>query len=568
MTDPKYARQTDGRDVQLLTAQLDVLAGIVAGAPLAEALEGLLKVVESVSAEAVLGSVLLISPDGARLHHCAAPSLPPSYNEAIDGVAIGPKVGSCGTAAFRREQVIVADIERDPLWDDFRDLALAAQLRACWSTPIFSSGGDLLGTFAMYYTQPRRPSVADLALIDVLVRTVAMAIERSRADAEREEALAAGRTAAVTLQHSLLSQVPARLGAVGLEARYRPGDPGVEVGGDWFDAHAVMDGLVVVVGDVQGHDLAAAALMGQLRTVARTYAIEGHPPGSVLAAMNRYLATLPTELLATALVVHLDSEARVLTVGCAGHLPPLLLDPHDGAGTWRVRDIEVQAGPPLGAGESWPEHTSVLPPAGRVLFYTDGLVENRAWSLEEGMHLLKERLAGLPSDMSLNDLLDAALNLVPSGSRGDDVAVLALSTPACPGTGPRRTQRWFPAEPASVPRAREWSEGALRGWSLAETLVTDSALVASELVTNAIRYSQAPVQVTIFRPTGTEIGIEVFDRDEQLPHLVPSDGLHTSGRGLHIVQQLTSSWGVREATLGKTVWARLGQPRAQLLSDP
>jgi GAF domain-containing protein len=222
--------------VRMLNAQLDLLADVAAGVPLDDALTELLQAVEATSPDGVLVSVLLLDDDGTHLRHCAAPSLPAEYNDAIDGIAIGPTVGSCGTAAYTRQQVIVSDVETDPLWEDFRDLARAAGLRACWSTPVIGSDARLLGTFAMYYPQPQVPSAADIALIDVLVRTVQVAIERSRADEQREYELAAERTAALTLQHSLLPEVPPRLGPVELEARYRTGDPGVEVGGDWFDA--------------------------------------------------------------------------------------------------------------------------------------------------------------------------------------------------------------------------------------------------------------------------------------------------------------------------------------------
>jgi serine phosphatase RsbU (regulator of sigma subunit) len=544
----------EGRDVRLLTAQLDVLGGIVAGVPLAEALSALLEVVESVSPAGVLGSVLTLDPDGGHLRHCAAPSLPADYNDAIDGVAIGPSVGSCGTAAHRRAQVIVEDVVADPLWTDFRDLAVAAGLRACWSTPIFGSDGALLGTFAMYYPQPQRPSAADLALIDVLVRTVAMAIERSRADEERENALAAERAAALTLQHSLLPQVPAWIGPVQLAAHYRSGDPGVEVGGDWFEALPVADGLVVVVGDVQGHDLAAAALTGQLRTVARTYAAEGLPPSSVLAGVGRYLSRLDTDLLATALVVQLDDEARVAAAASAGHLVPSLLTP-DPAGGWVVTDLELDVGPPLGIGEAWPERTSVLPGGSVLLLYTDGLVETRAWSIEHGLRALHDALAAVPRQAGLGGVLDAALDLVPSGLRGDDVAVLAAAVPA--GVRPRATTRWLPPLPVSAPIARSWACGVLQGWDVPAAVVDDAVLLVSELVTNAVRHSERAARVTVRVPEkGGEVVVEVFDDNERLPRLPGAPSAGEVG-GLQVVDLVSTAWGVREQPQGKTVWARL-----------
>src|SRR6476659_1113677 len=184
------AAPPEGRDALLLAAQLELLAGVVSGHELGRALDALLRVVEQVSPGGLLASVLLLDETGKHLLHGAAPSLPAHYNAAIHGVAVGPAVGSCGTAAWRRRQVIVEDIASDPLWADFRDLALGAGLQACWSTPIFGVGGRLLGTFALYYPTPSRPAPGDLALIDVLVRTVGMAIDRSRRDEQRERELA------------------------------------------------------------------------------------------------------------------------------------------------------------------------------------------------------------------------------------------------------------------------------------------------------------------------------------------------------------------------------------------
>ena len=172
----------------LRDTQRQVLELAMQDTSLDDTLETLIRTVEEHSTAGVLASVLLIDKEGKRLRHAAAPSLPTAYNEAIDGVVIGPSVGSCGTAAFRKEPVYVEDIAADPLWEDFRDLALSHNLSACWSTPIMSGGGDVLGTFAMYYRQPRKPTPKDLDLVDFVTRSAALVIERKQAeDALREE---------------------------------------------------------------------------------------------------------------------------------------------------------------------------------------------------------------------------------------------------------------------------------------------------------------------------------------------------------------------------------------------
>lgn len=176
--------------IAALAGQKDVLERMVAGEPVASVLESLVRVIETAGDEGALGSILLLAPDGRHLTGGAAPSLPDSYNRAVDGIEIGPRAGSCGTAAHRRTQVVVEDIATDPLWADYRELALGAGLRACWSTPIVAGDGELLGTFAVYYTRPRRPSDADRNLVGLLVHTAAVALVRARSDRMRDEALA------------------------------------------------------------------------------------------------------------------------------------------------------------------------------------------------------------------------------------------------------------------------------------------------------------------------------------------------------------------------------------------
>ena len=170
----------------LIHGQKQVLEMIAMGAPLGETLAALAGVIEAQSPE-MLCSVLLLDADGVHLRHGAGPSLPDAYNRAIDGAPIGPNVGSCGTAAFRREAVFVEDIANDPLWADYRGLALPLGLRACWSTPIFDAQRRLLGTFAIYYREPARPTPRHLQLIDVGTHIAAIAIARVRT----EEALRA-----------------------------------------------------------------------------------------------------------------------------------------------------------------------------------------------------------------------------------------------------------------------------------------------------------------------------------------------------------------------------------------
>lgn len=163
-------------DEQFRAAQERIEEMIAANAPLTEILSSLVLLIEAQSPE-MLGSVLLISADGNHVWNVVAPSLPASYIKAIDGAPIGPKEGSCGTAMYRGKPVIVSDISTDPLWENYREHAAAASLRACWSTPIMSSKGKVLGSFAMYYRDPRTPTGAETHLTTVATKLAAQAIE-------------------------------------------------------------------------------------------------------------------------------------------------------------------------------------------------------------------------------------------------------------------------------------------------------------------------------------------------------------------------------------------------------
>jgi diguanylate cyclase (GGDEF)-like protein/PAS domain S-box-containing protein len=175
------------RSQALATAQAELLEFIATGAALPLVLHRLVRFVEEHAEDGLLASILLLDHDGSHLRHGAAVSLPESYREAVDGLAIGPRAGSCGTAAYRRERVCVSDIANDPLWDDYRELALDAGLRACWSTPIFATDGAVLGTFALYHREPRDHGADDIELVELATHLAGLAIERARAEEAARE---------------------------------------------------------------------------------------------------------------------------------------------------------------------------------------------------------------------------------------------------------------------------------------------------------------------------------------------------------------------------------------------
>ncbi|MGC9669633.1 GAF domain-containing protein [Planosporangium sp. 12N6] len=212
---------------RLMAEHRALLEQIARQAPLTEVLDGMARCIEALAPQEVLASVLLADPDGRHLHHGVAPSLPDFYNQAIDGIAIGEGVGSCGTAAHRRQPVIVTDITTDPFWADFRDLAEQAGLAACWSTPILARDGSLLGTFAMYHRTPRVPQDTDLALARVFAGTAALAIERHHSEQARRAAEAHAEAArdalarAVHAERERRAEAEQRAAAAELAARTR-----------------------------------------------------------------------------------------------------------------------------------------------------------------------------------------------------------------------------------------------------------------------------------------------------------------------------------------------------------
>ncbi len=216
------------RNEAALAGQKRVLELLVQGAPLPDVLDSLCEIIEGQSQQGLIATVLLMDEDGRRLRSVAGRRAPAEYARAVDGLAIGPCAGSCGTAAYRGEPVVVTDIAADPLWADYRDLALGHGLRACWSTPLLSSQGKVLGTFAVYSPTPRGPSPDETRLVDILTRTAGVAVERRRAeeslrvaDRRKDEFLA-------TLAHELRNPLAPVRNAVELLRMQVPSAPGTE----------------------------------------------------------------------------------------------------------------------------------------------------------------------------------------------------------------------------------------------------------------------------------------------------------------------------------------------------
>ncbi|MGP0034358.1 MAG: PP2C family protein-serine/threonine phosphatase [Solirubrobacteraceae bacterium] len=259
------------------------MAMIAQGQPLADTLAEIVTAYERLSDRGGRASILLTSADRRRLEHGAAPSLPAPYNEAIDGLEIGPSVGSCGTAAYRRQAVVVRDTQRDPLWADFRELAAEHRLRSCWSTPVLATDGALAGTMAIYHDKPVEPSAEEREIVELLSRTAAVAIERDRDVRTRERQLS-------ELQTSLLPPLLPKTQGLEVSATFHPGDRTLDVGGDFYDIFPLSDrAWGLLIGDVCGHGAQAAAVTALTRHTTRAIAGREADPREVLRQVSEIL---------------------------------------------------------------------------------------------------------------------------------------------------------------------------------------------------------------------------------------------------------------------------------------
>ncbi|HEX8003446.1 MAG TPA: SpoIIE family protein phosphatase [Mycobacteriales bacterium] len=419
--------------------------------------------------------------------------------------------------------------------------------------------GRVIGALTLARAAPPEP--AELRLVEELASRAALAIDNA-ALYSRE------RRAALTLQRSLLPRAVPPLSSGTCAVRYLPGAAGAEVGGDWYDVIPVSgDHVVVVVGDVMGRGVPAAAVMGQLRSAVRAYALDGHEPAEVLHRVDRMVTTLDDPALTTCIVVRYDASTGDALIATAGHLPPLLVAP-DGSTSY----VESDPGMPLGVGGAeFTQRAVRLEPGSRLVLYTDGLVEDPQSSVDEGL----ERLCAAAADaveqrLDAEAFADALLGAMrPGFEHDDDIALLVFAVhdhaPAASPDELTPTDReaWVPLEarPDSVRHARNAVAAAVDVWSLPEVAEV-AVLLTSELVTNAVRHAAGDLRLRILRRPGG-LRVEVHDRDATaLPQLVArspdgSDDLAEGGRGLQLVAELASRWGVETLAGGKQVWFEL-----------
>lgn len=403
---------------------------------------------------------------------------------------------------------------------------------------------------AVFLRRPDRPAFEadDLLVAAQLATHSALGIDK---------AVLYGREAYIAdeLQRTMLPETLPRPTGVRLASRYLPAAETARVGGDWYDAIPLPGSRVaLVVGDVMGHSMTSAAIMGQLRTTAQTLAGLDLPPQEVLHHLDEQAQRLGSDRMATCLYAVYDPVAHRITIANAGHPPPVLL--HLGG---RAEVLRVPPGAPIGVGGVDFEAVELDAPAGAtLLLYTDGLVESRLRDVWTGIEQLRERLAataqltGPDHPPPLEALCDDVLDMLGPGDRDDDIALLAARFD---GIAPSDVAYWYlEPEDATPARARRLARSALERWGLEE--LTDSLeLLVSEVVTNAVRYASRPVTLRLLRTD--VLRCEVGDDVPQLPRLRQARATDEGGRGLYLVNKLARRWGATRLSNGKVVWFEL-----------
>ncbi|MFD3562889.1 SpoIIE family protein phosphatase [Streptomyces sp. NPDC058686] len=433
-------------------------------------------------------------------------------------------------------------------------------LRSCLAVPL-RAGGSTIGLVTFFRTRHPDPfDAGELELADELVARTAVCIDNARRFTREH-------TAALRLQRSLLPQSLPPQTAVELAHRYLPADSRAGVGGDWFDVIPLSGTRVgLVVGDVVGHGLRAAATMGRLRTSVRVLAQLDLAPDELLSRLDHLVGQAAGEwvavqeggggpeddeaLGATCLYAVYDPVSGQCSMARAGHPPPAVVEPESGVVTYP----ELPPGLPLGLGSLPFESAELQLPAGSLIaLFTNGLVQASDRDIDVGLDLLGEILS--QDQRPLEELCDRAVATLLSGPVDDDAALLLVRT----GTLDKyRVAVWeLAADPAMVGRARAAATGQLGEWGLDDVSFT-TELIVSELVTNAIRHAAGPIQLRLIRDQ--TLICEVSDSGHTSPHMRHAASDDEGGRGLFLIAQMTRQWGTRYTPTGKTIWAEQGLP--------
>ncbi|MDQ0681734.1 PAS domain S-box-containing protein [Streptomyces achromogenes] len=455
--------------------------------------------------------------------------------------------GYTAEEAIGRHVSMLAPAERRGEVSELLERLRHAEKVEHYETLRLTDSGELLDVDVTLW--PTRDTNGRVVGACAIVRDIS---DRKRAEAELTALYEQQRHIALTLQRSLMGTPPA-LPGLATASRYRPATQGAGVGGDWFDLIPLgADRVGVLIGDVMGRGLEAAAVMGQLRSAAHALAKTGMQPRQLMRALDTCVADLDVpDQLVTCCYLVIAPDAGTVTVCSAGHLPVLVA----GAGAG-ISALPCPVNAPLGVGDVlYEQASSEIPPGATLVLYTDGLIETPGCDIEvrigELSLLLDDLFVGTPCLEAAADHVLAAL-LPDADSHNDDVTLLLAQLPAAPLA---TVTTHLPAVPASVPEGRAILHKALTSWNCADS-ATDALLLLSETLTNAVQHASGPVGLHLHR-TATDLTVEVSDGSAQLPQPRSAIEDEESGRGLLLVRALAASWGVRPTDEGKTTWFRL-----------
>ncbi|MEY9968052.1 hypothetical protein ABIA33_006132 [Streptacidiphilus sp. MAP12-16] len=349
------------------------------------------------------------------------------------------------------------------------------------------------------------------------------------------------------LQRSLLPQLPPQLPGVEIAFRYLPSNDVLQVGGDWFDAMVLPSKRIgLVVGDVMGHGVTSAAMMGQLRTAVQTLAFLGLPPHELLRHLDEAARRLSDTHLATCLYAIYDPVTRRCAIANAGHLPPVLARPGEPG-----RLLDIPTGVPIGVGgHAFDTVEFEIADGETLVLFTDGLVETPKRDVGDGLEILRGALPA--TRVPLEQVCDTVIDALDTEPRSDDAALLMARFHGIPA---RNVASWAlePAPPAAG-QARRLLRRTLEGWELGH--LTDVAeLLVSELIGNSTRFASRPIGLRLLY-TDT-LTCEVHDDCHTLPVQQTVHSLGETGRGLSIVSALSHRWGTNRTDTGKIVWFEL-----------
>ncbi len=432
--------------------------------------------------------------------------------------------------------------------DEPRPLTDGDQVRVVRSyleVPVRSRSGEVLGAFLVGHEGSGAFDERARRLVAGIAAQTAVALDNARL-------FAAHRRTALTLQQSLLPQAVVAPDGLEIGHEYLAGGAGVDVGGDWYDVIPISGARTAfVIGDVMGKGVKAAAVMGQLRTAIRAYAVGDLAPATLMAHLNRLVLDMDEDLIATCVYAVLDQADGSLAVSSSGHMPIGLVHPDGTAGL-----MDAVLGPPLGVeGAAFVERRLDFPAGSRMLLFTDGLVEHRDRDLAAGLSALAARLGGTrePCAITCKELIGA---LLEDRTQDDDITLLMVAN-----RGLSRQQhavRAFPPHPERAAEVRAFVGATLDDWSDGR-LATAVVAVANELYINAVVHARTTVTMHLRRLPHLLL-VEVEDLDGHEPRHAPTSPDDEHHRGLQIVEALSTRWGVRRTAAGKAVWAEFADP--------